>query len=212
MKSSYALRSICQECNKSHMHNEFVVTSVNIDEDTEIAQKLFDFKLNSVTCPQCKTSYTFETKMVIYSPAKKFAVIVNPGNYFAGVSDDIIVPTHIFPNDFIFREVSFQIEATEKCRIFNDGFNDISIEYIKSKIFTDKDTLPFSEVNMVYTSFDNNFIYFTKYDYNNNILGNYHVCIDEYIHMDNSSDLINRNIWHKINRQTINKYISDKER
>ncbi len=212
MKSAYSLQSICQECNKTHLHNDFVITSINLDADIDVTKNLFNFKLNNIRCPFCESEYTFETNLVIYSPSLNFAIKVNPEMCHCEQFDPAQVPAFIFPKDFKFRQVAFQIEAIEKCRIFTDNLDDICIELLKYKCFTDEDTLPFDEVNMVYSSCDKENLYFTKYDYNNRFLGDFQISRSLYDESIKSTHLLNKNIWHCINRKTINQYIQDKER
>ena len=210
MKPAYSLQSICQECLEPHIHNDFVIRSINLDDENNLNRDFLDLKLNRIKCPFCKNEYTFETNMVIFSPSHRFAVKVNPETYRSPDLAPDSVPEYVFQEKFRFREVNFQIEAIEKCRIFLDGLDDIYIEFLKYRFFEDKDTLPFDEINMIYTSRDSEFLYFTKYDYNNNVIDKFRIPVHLY-------DVTNinyptENIWHRINRTNVNQYISDKER
>ena len=204
MKKTLAYHCLCQDCDKFFQLNRYMTTVINIDEDVDECIQLLSVTLNCVKCPECGSAFSYEIPMLLFSNKHKFAIRVNPSlvAYEADSGDE--PPVFLSQFQYKYREVTFQIEALEKVRIFMAGLDDKLIEYIKLKTFKDEDATPFEDVNIVFESADNHSFFFAKMDSNNNIIARYEVNRKEYddICFD---DCLNR--WQCINRYTINRYI-----
>lgn len=194
--------AFCQSCEKRFELSEIFTQVVNLDIEGFEKQKFFEGTLNRVTCPLCKKEFTYEVPMIVFSLRMKFACLVFPNLTPDNTSEIKAPPYLIMPNGFMFRIVRYQIEALEKYRIISSGLNDIDIELIKLEHFTDEESMPFDEKNIVFKSFENGAYNFNQVDYNNNILKE--ICIDNPI-LGSDTEFKNfcRFKWLKIDRETL---------
>jgi len=205
MKKILAYHCLCQDCDKIFQINRYMTNVINVDDDVEEYIKLLSLTLNCVKCPECGSVFSYEIPMLIFSNKHKFAIKVNPlrDSYESGSNDEL--PALLSKFNYKYREVTFQIEAVEKLRIFMADLDDKLIEYIKLKTFKDEDATPFEDVNIIFESTDKRCLHFAKMDSNNNIIARYEV---EHKNYDNVKFNDEPNKWQYINRFTINKYIA----
>lgn len=203
-----AYKCICQNCETMFVLNRYMKNVINMDEQSDTKLEFLNGTLNSIECPECKTKFTFEIPAIVFSCNNKYAIKVSPSADISGFDTSSYPPFLIMPHDFKYREVTFLVEALEKVNVFENLLDDRYIEYIKLTAFEDKDTIPFREVNMVFTSKDRSGYKFAKLNCNNEILGNYTVVSDKIpICIFNEKETQRSNQWQKINRFTIEEYI-----
>lgn len=184
-----------------------------LDMDTE-SEKLCSFlsgTLNNATCLHCSSSFTYEIPMLVFSMKKQYAIKVSPTHGKNGCIAQN-PPDFLFPDKFKYREVSFQIEAVEKARIFDAGLDDKIIEYIKLTSFDDKDALPFDEVNIIFDYKSDDDYHFVKINSDNEILNRY--CISSPQLTDcvfKSESTSDTKKWFTINRFTIKNYTEEEK-
>ena len=203
MKKTLAYHCLCQDCDKFFQINRYMTNVINIDDDVDECIQLLYITLNIVKCPECGSSFSYEIPMLLFSNKHKFAIKVNPSldSYETYNGDE--PPIFLSHFKYKYREVTFQIEALEKVRIFMADLDDKLIEYIKLKTFKDEDATPLEDVNIVFESADNHCFFFAKMDSNNNIVAHYEVERNEYSDIKFSNEL---NKWQCINRYTIDRY------
>ena len=192
----------CQNCNFTFKINKILINSVNLDYSNQTCDKFFSLNLNEVLCPSCNSTFTYEIPMIIMSFKNKFAIKVTPSLYNSIPKNIFPPPFRLLPDGFRFREVAYLIEAVEKAKIFIDGEDDIYIEYFKFKNFSDEDTMPFDEINLVYSHSDDDRLYFNKYNCDNKLIDKYSKTKTKF--NKNISIKSKNDIWNIINRITIN--------
>ncbi len=208
MEHVAAQNCICQSCRKIFPANKTMLCVINIDENDDLVTQFNAFEINSVTCPKCHNSFTFEIPTLVYSKSLGFAVYTasssNPEKGYSAKS----IPTWLIYEYKTFRKCMYLAEAVEKFRIFRDGLNDKHVEYLKLCLFSEHDTLPFDEINMIYSHMDESVLYFNKIDFNNNIISTYNVSKVDMINLIQDVDFCDEsNNWSTINRLTIRNYI-----
>lgn len=207
MSEIYVYDCLCQNCHIPFKNHAILHNCVNCDIKNTVFNDFMSLSLNEVSCPLCKTKFTYEIPMIVISLKHKFVIKVNPSAFHNPIPTKQLPPFRILPPGFRFREVYFMIEAVEKANIFLQGFEDVYIEHFKSLNFADDEALPFDEVNVVYTHSDDLFHYFVKYDSDNNPTEFFkkHKNSAE-VDLNHFSD----NKWYFINRVTI-KNLLEKE-
>lgn len=208
MSGYAALSCRCQNCNEFFLVKRLMENVINLDESEN--EKFFNHEVNKVKCKKCMSEFTFELPMVIFSTKYNFAIKVSPTLNPENGIESYVTPHYLVCSDFRFREVTYQIEAVEKAKIFLDGFDDRYIEYVKLTKFEDKDATPFDTNNVVYDHSDPHNLYFKKYDSDNNVTGNYAVPVSESDIPGNIyADITTNDKWKIINRYTMKKYITN---
>lgn len=201
-----AFSALCQQCNKRFQISGRFSTVINLDIEGFEKNNFEDGSLNRITCPLCKTEFTFETELIAFSFDMKFACIVDQ-NIDSKKADSLKSPPCILlPDDFTFRCVRYLDEAREKHRIIKHGCDDFVIEYIKLKCFKDEDALPFNEVSLVFDSKKENIYKFSKLNYNGKILENYVIVFNDSDipeAVKNMKQSLKGKKWHKIDRITL---------
>ena len=200
---------LCQNCNLPFKFQKILINCINFDNVNNLYDDLLSFKLNEVTCPYCKSTFTYEIPMIIISFKYRFIIKINPSVY-ENPKISPAPPFRLFNDNFKYREVAYQIEGVEKARIFSDGESDIFIEWLKFCMFSDDDTLPFDETNLVYTHSDSKYFYFSKYNSDNKLINSYSLSKDTKTHKQPifNEDKFN---WNIINRNTFKNFINEKE-
>lgn len=197
-----AFEGLCQNCRKRfRLNNVKITTVVNLDITGFEKTAFMDGSINRVRCNECDTEFTFETMMVIFSYIRRFAVFVNPRSDF-NKSSGLHTPHYLLPDDFIFREVNYLIEAKEKVNAFLDGISDIDIEKIKLCKFSEDEAIAFDEYNIIYTSSEGSQYVFTKYDCNDIPVDRYNIICKPNTETNYNNANKFRH-WQKINRLTI---------
>ncbi|MBE7049574.1 MAG: hypothetical protein E7394_02245 [Ruminococcaceae bacterium] len=208
MKKIAAHNCICQNCQKVFPVNEMMYSVINLDENAEKTREFDMFEINKVTCPKCKSSFTFELPLLICSKRLKVAIYVNsspsPDKHYKSKA----IPIWLITDYKIFRKCLYYAEAVEKFRIFRDELNDKIIEYLKLCRFNNTDALPFDEINLLYSHNDGVNLYFDKIDFNNNIIKTYSIPMSDIKEISNEIKF-NRshNTWQTVNRLTIKDFI-----
>lgn len=200
---------LCQNCNLPFKFQKVLTNSINFDDNNKLLEKLLSFKLNEVTCPYCKSTFTYEIPMIIISFKYKFIIKVNPSVY-TNRKTSLPPPFRLLDNDFKYREVAYQIEGVEKARIFSDGYNDIFIEWFKLCVFSDEDAMPFDEVNLIYTHSDSKYFYFEKFNSDNKLIKSYIISKDTKI-LEQPKFEGDKFNWNIINRNTLKNTKTEKE-
>jgi len=78
MKKTLAYHCLCQDCDKFFQINRYMTNVINIDDDVDECIQLLSITLNSVKCPECGSSFSYEIPMLLFSNKHKFAIKVNP--------------------------------------------------------------------------------------------------------------------------------------
>lgn len=201
---------ICQNCNKMFPVNSYMTNVLDMDSEDEKLCSFLSGTLNNTTCPHCSSSFTYEIPMLVYSMKKKYAIKVSPAQNEKDFTEQR-PPHFLFPYEFKYREVSFQIEAVEKARIFDAGLDDKIIEYIKFTSFGDEDALPFDEVNIIFDHKNNDDYHFVKINSDNQILNKYCISSPPLTDCVFSSEARSDKKWAVINRFTIINYTKEEK-
>ena len=203
-----AFDAICQSCDKRFKIKETYARVINLDTEGFEKDRFVNETLNKVTCPFCKSRFTFEIPMIVFSMRMKFAYLVEPNLSYQNLCTIKAPPHIILPHDFEFRVVRYLAEAKEKYDIRSSGLSDAVVEYIKLNSFDDSMAMPFDERNMVFVSHSDGVYTFKQVDCNDNILNTYNVEfsddeIPEYIFDMTKS----HNGWLKIDRESLKEEI-----
>lgn len=203
-----AFDAICQSCDRRFKIKETYSRVVNLDTEGFEKERFVNETLNKVSCPFCKSRFTFEIPMIVFSMSMKFAYLVEP-NLTCQNLITIKAPPHIIlPHDFEFRVVRYLAEAKEKYDIHISGLNDASVEYIKLTSFDDSMAMPFDERNIIFMSHADGVYTFKQVDYNDNILNTYSIEFSD----DKIPECIfnitkSHNGWLKIDRESLKEEI-----
>lgn len=138
-KYELAYGTVCGECGKDFINPFYVYNVTNTDYKSSITDKLMLNELNKVTCPKCKSTFTYERPFLAYSLKKGYAVF---GVCKQDVRSLLSGKQRLFEmmniKNMKFRLADYLCEVAEKVCIFENGLDDISIEIVKNRHFSEK--------------------------------------------------------------------------
>lgn len=121
------------ECSHCHAKGEFKVwSSVNVDVDPELKEKIFNEDLFKFTCPNCGKVTGIPMGFVYHDMSNKFILFFEffkPENYDYSPME---LPQSL--NGYTTRVVYGMNQLKEKIKILENGLNDIAIERLKFTI------------------------------------------------------------------------------
>ncbi len=205
-----AYDAICQSCGLRFSIREKFSDTINLDIEGFEKKNFLNGSLNRVDCPFCGCNFTYEIPLIVFSEDIGFAYLVQPTlrndkNYISKNP-----PYRIFSKDFEYRIVRYLAEAKEKYDIKISGLSDTAIEYIKLKSFPDTMAMPFDEINMLFSSYENGEYTFKQTDFNDKILNTYTINFSDKDIPDYILNISHQhNKWLKIDRETLKEEIKN---
>ena len=93
MEHVAAQNCICQSCRKIFPANKTMLCVINLDENDDLVTQFNSFEINSVTCPKCNNSFTFEIQTLVYSQILGLAIYTSSSSCPEIASNTKNVPT-----------------------------------------------------------------------------------------------------------------------
>lgn len=172
---------ICEECYRLFFSYVNIACIIDADSYVSYARSIKTGRLNRVRCPYCKSEFTFETMVYMYSVKHSMAVI-------AGCNADPISTSrmpHLFKmlgmSDYRFRVVPYASCAAEKIRIAAEGLDDLKVELFKFRIFDNYKSMDPCDEYITFERVEGDFIIFTHREFKDNILAEYQIPMDKYL-------------------------------
>lgn len=124
-------RTRCPGCRKLIAVIEPPITSFHLSYSHELLQQVISGNFNQVFCTTCKKLFRHEVELFLFHEINEYAILADAReqkDIMRGNAELLQLFGH---SQFRFRSVRFGIEAIEKVRIFEDGWDDRAIEFLK---------------------------------------------------------------------------------
>ena len=187
----------CERCNKIFFRYAEICNLFDADSESD-SSPLINGNINRIVCRYCKTEFTFETPVVVYSYIHKYFIFADCNIYHVPARKFSLSTSISGAKDWKFRVVAFAADASEKVRIFRDGLNDAAIELIKLKHIKEYRTLILEDEYITYEEITEKGIHFTKRDDCDKVLKNYYLPFSLYLKELNYNSITGD--WTRIDR------------
>ena len=195
---------LCEECDTYFFKYAFVQNEFDADADPSCMSGL----INRITCPSCKTEFTFETPILMYSHTNRFLLCSSFKNEQILNITSLKRALEITKCDkWRLRRCTYAMDAAEKARIFVLSLDDGKIELLKLKFFDDYKDMDLSDNYITFENITDDRLVFTYRDYKDNILETRYIPKDAYNSMPETS--LAPYEWHKIDRSWAIKTMED---
>ena len=176
-----AMGAICDECGNCMNEPFRVYNVINTDYKSHIKDKLISDNINKVTCPKCHSTFTYEHQFLAFSHKKGYAVfgICQPEIRTLTCGRNRIFEMMNIRNTR-FRLVDFLCEVAEKIVIFESGLDDISIETVKHRNFSESYFADNSDKNLLFKGIDNDDMIFEYINCLDKVLETHRIPLSEY--------------------------------
>lgn len=126
----------CKEsitCPKCQSKGDFVYwSSINVDLDPEMKEKILNEEIFKWTCPHCGTTIFINYGTLYHDMSHRFMIFYAPKEQDDKKREPVEVPKAFgLEKDYSFREVNDLLLFKEKIMIVDSGLNDIAVEKLK---------------------------------------------------------------------------------
>jgi len=197
----------CERCHEIFYRYTYITDVIDADRKDKLSSDALKGNVNRVECPFCKTEFTYEGPLLLFSntacaaalSACKFAP-TEVGNFNLALK--MSKATH-----WKLRKCIFAMFNCEKMRIFKSNLCDGKIEILKYMYFKEYRDMDFRDYYIVFQKHENNTLYFTKNDDVDNVLKEYTIDFEKYT---NISDIdIPCGQWMTIDRDWAKKQLEE---
>lgn len=189
----------CENCHELFRDHIVITNIVDMDKDDTISKSVLTDLFNRVICPYCKTEFTYETPVLLFSFKMKVAILTMHSEITTNTGNFPLLVKFAKANEWKFRLCDFFCTASEKMRIFKDGLCDASIELIKNSHFKEYAHMKLDEEYIAYDYSDSEFLYFSKRNDFDNVLEKMKIPYEYYNKYLNKPKIPGGN-WTKIDR------------
>lgn len=171
---------ICEECYKVFFSYARIACIIDADSYDSYSQSVKTGLINRIVCSACKSEFTFETPLLIYSLRHRIAVV-------AAFSED---PPYNSRLPFAFKAAGagninlriapYASSAAEKIRIVSNGLDDIKTELFKVNEFACYKDMDESDEYITFERTENNNLIFTHRDFKDIVLKEFSIPIKKY--------------------------------
>lgn len=194
----------CEKCQSFFCSYSIMHSFVDADSLDTTTNEAYNSTLNMVTCPSCGDRFTYESPLIIYSHADKFAICADYSDeYISNGSFSTLVKIGGMV-EWKFRKCKFSMFGFEKLRIFKNGLDDTIIEQIKLIHFPEYKNMDLDDEYIVYESHKKNEIFFSHKDFTGKTIKNVSVPMSEYTKFDS---FCKYGIWQTADRNEAMKYM-----
>ena len=189
----------CENCNS--FFNKYVRFETVIDADSydEASQNALEGIINRVTCPYCKTEFTYENPFMLHSYSCKSIAVAAVSSELVNVSNLSVALKISGAGEWQLRRCDFARDAAEKIRIFKSGLNDAAIELIKLRQFHDYRNMDLYDEYIIFDNLIDDKLIFSLRDYTDNVKDTYEIDMSVYNNTPKLS--IPTAKWIKINKR-----------
>lgn len=107
------------------------ITSFHLSYSQELLQQVISGKFNQVFCSNCKKLFRHEVELFLFHEINQYAILADARKEKDIIRGNTELLQLFGHTQFRFRAVRFAIEAIEKVRIFEDGWDDRALELLK---------------------------------------------------------------------------------
>ncbi|MDD5582600.1 MAG: CpXC domain-containing protein [Candidatus Marinimicrobia bacterium] len=132
MSRSHKENIKCPNCDNAQMIE--IWDSVNASADPNLKEQLIQGELTTTVCTKCKKTFFVKYDMIYHDPDEKVMLLLRYPDENGNVSEfdkDSLELIKAMADDYILRSVYSFPDLLEKIRIFDDDFDDVSIEILK---------------------------------------------------------------------------------
>ncbi len=168
--STYANCAICEVCDKTFQSSKIIYTCVNTDAKGAVFNDFDSFMLNRIQCKYCRSYFTYEIPMFVYSLNKGYGIFTVSCNFNSAKIQRILEYTG--NKNMQIYHVPFYAFAVEIERIYKYNLDYNYVTDVKNKLFN-ADKLNIAEEFILFDSVNNNKLLFKRYDFLYNVKDEY---------------------------------------
>lgn len=172
---------ICEECYRLFFSYVNIAYIIDADSYDSFARSIKTGRLNRVTCPYCKSEFTYETVLYIYSVKYSMAVIASHNTDPVSTERTPELFRLLGMSDYKFRVVPYASCAAEKIRIASEGLDDLKVELFKFRTFKDYKNMDPCDEYITFERIEDDSIIFSHRDFKDDILAEYRISMNEYL-------------------------------
>lgn len=170
----------CENCNKFFNRYVFLKSIIDTDSYEEASREAVCGVINRVTCPYCKTEFTYESPLMLHSYSNKIIAVAATNDELFNAFKLSLALKISGACDWSLRRCEFARDAAEKIRIFTYGLNDAAIELMKLRYIPGYAELDLFDEYIVFDKITETDFVFTLRDYTDKITRTYSINKQEY--------------------------------
>ena len=190
---------VCECCHTYFVSYTAMYPIVDADAKNSVTQSALDGNINRIFCPNCESTFTYESMFYIFSGNHKFAIVSHAGNTIPGVASFETACKISSATDWKFRVCSYTADCLEKMRIFRAKLDDTKIEKLKLMFFDSYKTMDLRDEYITFLSRDEDFLYFEHRTFTDKMIEEFKIPYHQYQTI--SAESVKPGTWVSINRE-----------